>query len=141
PTASLYGLRGITPARLTRPRVTRIVASDANPEGFDKELQVSVPNPSAARLVETAVALPPLEPAVLSDGSYAFPIVPPTVLMPKSPKGTSSRLAFPRTTAPPLRMPAATRESRRGRWSRRAREPPVVGRPNTSILSLKITGT
>src|ERR1700759_2378053 len=67
PTASLYGLSGITPARLTKPRVTRIVASEAKPEGFDNELHVSVPNPNAARLVETAVALPPLDPAVLSD--------------------------------------------------------------------------
>ena len=43
-----------------RPRVTRIVASDAKAPGFDSELQVSVPKPSAARLVATAVALPPL---------------------------------------------------------------------------------
>jgi hypothetical protein len=49
--------------------VTRIVASDAKPDGFERELQVSVPKPSAARLDDTAVALPPLEPAVLSDGS------------------------------------------------------------------------
>jgi hypothetical protein len=46
-------LSGITPARLTSPRVTRIVASEANPDGFESELQVSVPNPSAARLDET----------------------------------------------------------------------------------------
>ena len=69
PTASLYEFSGITPARLTKPRVTRIVANEANPAGFEREVQVSVPNPSAARLAETAVALPPLEPAVLSDGS------------------------------------------------------------------------
>ena len=47
----------------------RMVASDAKPRGFDSELQVSVPKPSAARLAATAVALPPLDPAVLSDGS------------------------------------------------------------------------
>ena len=54
----------MTPARLVSPRVVRIVASDAKPLGFDSELQVSVPNPRAARLVATAVALPPLDPAV-----------------------------------------------------------------------------
>ena len=59
----------MTPARLVNPRVVRIVASDANAEGFDSELQVSVPNPRAARLAATAVALPPLDPAVLSVGS------------------------------------------------------------------------
>jgi hypothetical protein len=47
----------------------RIVASDANDAGFDSELQVSVPKASGARLIATAVALPPLDPAVLSDGS------------------------------------------------------------------------
>ena len=46
-----------------------MVASEANEAGFDSELQVSVPNPSAARLAATAVALPPLEPDVLNDGS------------------------------------------------------------------------
>ena len=60
---------GITPARLVSPRVVRMVASDANAAGFDSELHVSVPKPSAARLVLTSVALPPLDPAVLSDGS------------------------------------------------------------------------
>ena len=39
-----------------------MVASDAKPAGFDSELQVSVPKPSAARLAATAVALPPLDP-------------------------------------------------------------------------------
>ena len=39
-----------------------MVASDAKPAGFDSELHVSVPNPSAARLAATAVALPPLGP-------------------------------------------------------------------------------
>ena len=72
-------LSGMTPARLVRPSVVRIVASDANDAGFDSELQVSVPKPSVARLVATAVAVPPLEPDVLSDGSKALPIVPPTV--------------------------------------------------------------
>src|SRR6266508_2452491 len=43
PTASLYGLSGITPARLVRPRVVRMVARDANAAGFDRELHVSVP--------------------------------------------------------------------------------------------------
>ncbi len=69
PTASLKVLSGITPARLVSPRVVRMVASEAKPLGFESELQVSVPKASAARLVATAVALPPLEPAVLSDGS------------------------------------------------------------------------
>ena len=69
PTASLKVFRGITPARLVMPRVVRMVASDAKAAGFDSELQVSVPNPSAARLAATAVALPPLEPDVLNDGS------------------------------------------------------------------------
>ena len=59
----------MTPARLVCPRVVRIVASDANAAGFDSELQVSVPNASVTRLVATATALPPLDPAVLSDGS------------------------------------------------------------------------
>ena len=59
----------MTPARLRSPRVARIVASEANPLGFESELQVSVPKPSAARLAATAVALPPLDPEVLSDGS------------------------------------------------------------------------
>ena len=49
--------------------MVRMVASEAKAAGFDSELQVSVPKPSAARLVATLVALPPLEPAVLSDGS------------------------------------------------------------------------
>ena len=62
-------LSGITPARLVKPRVVRMVASDAKPLGLDSELHVSVPKPSAARLVATAVALPPLDPAVLSEGS------------------------------------------------------------------------
>ena len=62
-------LSGITPARLVRPRVVRMVASEAKAAGFDSELHVSVPKPSAARLVATLVALPPLDPEVLSDGS------------------------------------------------------------------------
>src|SRR5206468_5580061 len=73
PTASLYGLSGMTPARLVSPRVVRIVASDANAAGFDSELHVSVPNASATRLVDTATALPPLDPDVLSDASNALP--------------------------------------------------------------------
>ena len=95
--------------------MVRMVASDANAAGFESELHVSVPKPSVTRLVETATAVPPLEPAVLSDGSYALPIVPPTVLIPKSPNGNSSRFVLPSTTAPARRMPAATRESSRGR--------------------------
>src|SRR4051812_25611895 len=105
----------MTPARLVRPRVVRIVVSDANDAGFDSELHVSVPKPRAARLVAMAVAVPPLEPDVLSVGSKALPIVPPTVLIPKSPNGNSSRLALPSITAPARRIPAATRESSRGR--------------------------
>src|SRR5439155_5224062 len=104
PTASLYGLSGITPARLVKPLVVLIVAREANAAGFDSELQVSVPKASVTRLVETATALPPLEPAVLSEGSYALPIVPATELIPNSPNGNSSRFALPRITAPPLRM-------------------------------------
>ena len=69
PTASLNVLSGITPARLVSPRVVRMVTSDAKAAGFESELQVSVPKPTAARLAATAVALPPLEPEVLSDGS------------------------------------------------------------------------
>ncbi len=92
-----------------------MVASEPKDAGFDSELQVSVPKPSAARLVATAVAVPPLEPDVLSVGSKALPIVPPTLLMPKSPNGNSSRFALPSTTAPARRIPAATRESSRGR--------------------------
>jgi hypothetical protein len=69
PTASLYVLSGITPARLVSPRVVRMVASEANEAGFESELHVSVPKPSAARLAATAVALPPLDPEVLSEGS------------------------------------------------------------------------
>src|SRR5690242_13947043 len=116
----------MTPARLVRPRVVRIVASDANDAGFDRELQVSVPNATVAKLVATAVALPPLDPDVLSDGSKGLPIVPATLLMPKSPNGNSSRFALPRTMAPARRIPAATRESSRGRWSTSAFDPPVV---------------
>ena len=48
-----------------------MVASDANAPGFDNELQVSVPNPMATRLVATLVALPPLDPAVLSERGLA----------------------------------------------------------------------
>jgi hypothetical protein len=59
----------MTPARLVKPRVVRIVASDANAAGFDSELHVSVPNATVTRLAATATALPPLDPAVLSDGS------------------------------------------------------------------------
>jgi len=59
----------MTPARLVSPRVVRIVASDPNDAGFDKELQVSVPNATVTRLPDTAIALPPLDPDVLSDGS------------------------------------------------------------------------
>ena len=92
-----------------------MVASDANEAGFDSELQVSVPNATVTKLADTATALPPLDPAVLSDGSYALPIVPPTVLMPKSPNGNSSRFVLPSTIAPARRIPAAIRESRRGR--------------------------
>ena len=115
PTASLYGLSGITPARLVRPRVVRMVASDANAAGFDNELHVSVPNATVTRLAETATALPPLDPAVLSDGSYALPIVPATELIPKSPNGNSSRFVFPSTIAPARRIAAAMCESIRGR--------------------------
>ena len=61
-----------------------------------------------ARLVATAAAVPPLEPEVLRVGSNAFPIVPPTVLMPKSPNGNSSRFALPSITASARRIPAAT---------------------------------
>jgi len=39
-----------------------MVASDANAAGFDSELHVSVPNAIVTRLVDTATALPPLEP-------------------------------------------------------------------------------
>ena len=130
----------MTPARLVSPRVVRMVASDANEAGFDSELHVSVPKPSVARLVATAVAVPPLDPDVLSVGLNALPMVPPTVLIPKSPNGNSSRFAFPSITAPARRMPAATRESSRGRWSSNARDPPVVGSPSTSMLSLKMIG-
>ena len=93
----------------------RIVASDANAAGFESELQVSVPNASMTRLVEVATALPPLEPDVLSVGSYALPIVPATELIPKSPNGNSSRFALPSITAPAPRMPTAMCESSRGR--------------------------
>src|SRR5438874_2272425 len=115
PTASLKVFSGITPARLVNPRVVRMVASDANDAGFDSELHVSVPKATVTKLDATAAALPPLDPAVLSDGSNGLPIVPATLLMPKSPNGNSSRLALPRTTAPARRIPAATRESSRGR--------------------------
>src|SRR5439155_2730944 len=114
PTASLYGLSGMTPARLVSPRVVRIVESDANAAGFESELHVSVPNASATRLVATATALPPLDPDVLSDGSNALPIVPATELIPKSPNGNSSRFALPSITAPPCRIAAAIFESSRG---------------------------
>src|SRR5260221_5025800 len=107
PTASLYGLSGITPARLVKPRVVRIVASDANAAGFESELQVSVPNATVTRLVEAATALPPLEPDVLSVGSYALPIVPATELIPKAPNGDSAKFALPRITAPAPPRPAA----------------------------------
>ena len=133
-------LSGITPARLVSPRVVRIVASDANDAGFERELQVSVPNATATKLRDTPVALPPLDPAVLSDASYALPIVPPTLLMPKSPNGNSSRFVLPSTIAPARRMPAAMCESRRGRCSTSASDPPVVGSPSTSMLSLNATG-
>ena len=46
-----------------------MVDNDAKALGFESELHVSVPKPSAARLVATLVALPPLDPAVLNDES------------------------------------------------------------------------
>src|SRR5262245_14506476 len=123
PTASLNVFSGITPARLVSPRVVRMVASDANDAGFDGELQVSVPNATGTRLDATPVALPPLEPAVLSDGSYAFPMVPPTVLMPKSPNGNSSRFVLPSITEPAPRHAAASREYIRRLWCARCDVP------------------
>ena len=67
-------------------------------------------------------------------------MVPATELIPKSPNGNSSRLALPSITAPARRIPAAIFESSRGRWSTSASEPPVVGRPRTSMLSLNAIG-
>src|SRR5439155_24370691 len=46
PTASLYGLSGMTPARLVRPRVVRIVESGGNAAGFEGEVQVWGPRGS-----------------------------------------------------------------------------------------------
>src|SRR5687767_5586643 len=117
-----------------------MVSCDANDAGFESELHVSVPNAIVTRLVDTATGLPPLEPDVLREGSYALPIVPPTALMPKSPNGNSSRLALPNTIAPPRRIAPAMRESSRGWCSASALDPPVVGNPSTSMLSLNATG-
>ena len=59
----------MTPALLVKPRVVRMVASEANAAGFESELHVSVPNARVTKLDVTAVALPPLDPATLRDGS------------------------------------------------------------------------
>ena len=55
PTASFQGLRGMTPARPANPRVVRMVARDAKPEGFDSELQVSVPKARGTQLRDAAM--------------------------------------------------------------------------------------
>ena len=101
-----------------------------------------MPKPSAARLVATAVALPPLEPAVLerrivgvadraADGADAEVAERKLVEVGLAEDDRAARAS--------CRRPRANRAAAGDRRS--ARDPPVVGSPSASMLSLKTIGT
>ena len=72
PTVSCLGEMGTTPARLVRPTVGLIPATELKSEGQIMDPSVSVPSVTVAMLAAAAIADPVLEPHGSADSTYGF---------------------------------------------------------------------
>src|SRR5439155_16680180 len=131
PTTSWLWAMGTTPARLVRPRVGLIPASPVVEDGHTMDPSVSVPSAAAARLAETAVPDPELDPHGLWSSTYGLRHWPARPLHPledwnERKLAHSDRLAFPSRTAPSRRRPFAVKASRGTIEPRSASDPAVV---------------
>src|SRR6478752_4632978 len=96
------------PLRLTSPTVGLMPTRPATDAGQMMLPSVSVPIPAAARLAETAVPVPALEPQGLRSRAYGLRVCPPRALQPEVERverkfAHSLRLVLPRITAPATR--------------------------------------
>src|SRR5262245_65516014 len=110
---------GITPERLTRPRVGLIPTMPLIEDGQMMDPSVSVPIATAHRLAETATPEPELDPHGLRLGAKGFRHWPPRALHPLVERSErkfahSDRFALPRITAPASRLRSTTNASRAG---------------------------
>src|SRR5688572_4589111 len=109
--------------------------------GWRTEPPVSEPRASGARPAATAAADPPEEPPGTRVGSQGLRVGPKAEFSVEEPKANSSRLVFPRITAPAARRRAVTVASPGARNPWRIRDAQVVGWPAAWRLSLRATGT
>src|SRR5215470_2695997 len=103
PAVSCCAEIGITPARLTRPRVGLMPTSLLAPAGHTIEPSVSVPMVTVARSAAAAAAEPLLEPHGLRSSTYGLLVCPPRPVQPLDEVNErkfahSERLALPRMT-------------------------------------------
>src|SRR3954462_8674340 len=106
---------------------------------------LSVPTASGARPAATAAAEPDEDPEGVRSRTYGLRVWPPTPLQPlvgrvERTLPHSDRLVLPSTTAPARRR-RRTSNASAGIDRASAREPAVVGRPETATLSLIRTGS
>src|SRR5690606_2545168 len=99
---------GRMPCRLTRPTVGFSPTTPLIAAGHRMLPSVSVPTLAAARLADTATALPELEPQGLRSSAYGLRVWPPRPLQPEvecreRKLAHSLRLVLPRMTAPASR--------------------------------------
>ena len=136
---------GTMPAPGTVPSVGFMPTTPLTAAGEMIEPSVSVPTASGASPAATAAPDPDDDPLGLRPRSCGLRVWPPTALHPlveavERKFAHSDRLVLPSTTAPAERSRVTSCASS-GRESASAREPAVVGRPVTAMLSFTSTGT
>jgi hypothetical protein len=104
PISSWVRLLGMTPARLTSPRVGRIPTRLFAEAGERIDWPVSLPVPSSAMFDAIATPVPPLDPPGVRVRSYGFNTCPPRLLTDMPPRANSCRFALAMISAPALRI-------------------------------------
>ncbi|MCY1450819.1 hypothetical protein D9M71_676550 [compost metagenome] len=105
PTQSRLVMAGMTPARLTRPKVGFRPITPQQAAGMRTEPPVSVPRAKSARPAATAAAEPLDEPPGMRPGYSGLLAVPFQLFRPVVPKASSCRLVLP-----VMRQPASSRD-------------------------------
>ena len=127
PASSCVVLNGITPFRLTSPRVarkpTRLLADD----GDRIDWPVSLPVPSTPKLAAIAAPVPPLDPPGVRVRSYGFLVCPPSELTVVPARASSCRFAFAMMIAPASLSFFTTNPSSGVCKRLNVTDPPVVG--------------
>src|SRR5688572_12632494 len=96
------------------------------------EPQVSLPQPTTAKLAATAAPVPPLEPPGQRRGSYGLRVWPPNELTDVIPAASSCMFVLPRITAPALRSRRTMNASSVGCSDASASDEPLVGMSKVS---------